>query len=273
MVGAPLLALDRLSVTVPGSRGRAKTILHDTSLSIHAGEVVAIVGPSGGGKSTLLKAILGLVRFTNGSLSYEGAHASRPLDTVHKRLRAGAEAVFQNPLGALNPHTTLRTAIEEPLRARGIAKAERRTQAEAVATRMGLQTDTLDRRPQAVSLGQAQRACIARAVAAKPKMLVLDEPLSALDALVAADVAALLSEVIAETAPTVLLVSHDMRLVRKLATRVIVIEDGAVVEDAATQDLLSAPQSAVAQDLVASDIRRRAAFSQAGVSQAQKVQA
>lgn len=270
MVSTPLLTLDELSVTVPASGGRHRTILHNTSLSIDAGEVVAIVGPSGGGKSTLLKAILGLIPFTGGALNYEGVPTARSLDPVHQRLRAGTEAVFQNPLGALNPHATLRTAIEEPLRARRFRRAERRAQAEAIATRMGMKTETLDRKPNAVSLGQAQRACIARAIAPKPDILVLDEPLSALDALVAADVATLLAEVIADTQPTVLFVSHDMRLVRRLATRVIVIDAGRVVEDAVAAKILSAPQSAAARELVDCDAGRRAAFARAGVLQARK---
>ncbi|MEO0819878.1 MAG: ATP-binding cassette domain-containing protein [Pseudomonadota bacterium] len=262
-MSAPLLVLDTLSVAVRAPDGRARRILEGASLSVAPGEVVAIVGPSGGGKSTLLKAVLGLTRFTGGAMAFEAAPIRRPLDAAHRRLRAAAEAVFQNPLGALNPHASLRAAIEEPLRARGVPRAERARRAEAVAARMGLDTETLDRRPGAASLGQAQRACIARALAPRPALLTLDEPLSALDALVAAEVAALLTEVIAETRPTVLFVSHDMRLVRRLATRVVVIEAGRIVEDAPAERVLAAPQSDAARALVDCDSRRRAAFAAA----------
>ncbi|MEL6196782.1 MAG: ATP-binding cassette domain-containing protein [Pseudomonadota bacterium] len=262
-MSAPLLALDGLSVAVRAPDGSARRILRDATLEISQGEVVGIVGPSGGGKSTLLKAVLGLTRFTSGEMVFAGRAIHRPLDAAHRRLRAAAEAVFQNPLGALNPHASLRTAIEEPLRARAMARTERASRAEMVAARMGLDAEILDRRPAAVSLGQAQRVCIARALAPRPELLVLDEPLSALDALVAAEVAALLAEVIAETRPTVLFVSHDMRLVRRLATRVVVIEAGRIVEDAPAARLLSAPQSDAARALVDCDARRRAAFAAA----------
>ncbi|MEM7530084.1 MAG: ATP-binding cassette domain-containing protein [Pseudomonadota bacterium] len=263
MVSPPLLSLHNLSAAVHAPDGRRRSILCDATVEIMQGEVVAIIGPSGGGKSTLLKAVLGLIRFTGGSMVFEGHPIHRPLDGAHQRLRAAAEAVFQNPLGALNPHARLRSAIEEPLRARGIARIERASRAETVAARMGLDAEILDRRPAAVSLGQAQRVCIARALAPRPDLLVLDEPLSALDALVAAEVVALLTEVIAEACPTVLFVSHDMRLVRRLATRVVVIDEGRIVEDAPAAQLLSAPQSGAARALVECDARRRAAFAAA----------
>ena len=263
MVTAPLLALDGLGVVVRTVTGRRTAILRGASLDVAEGEVVAIVGPSGGGKSTLLKAILGLVPFTEGALSFRGDAIKRPLDATHRRLRAAAEAVFQNPLSALNPYGSLRATIAEPLRARRVAPTDRDALVERTAKRMGLTLDLLDRRPSAVSLGQAQRACIARALAPKPALLVLDEPLSALDALVAAEVAGLLTEVITETRPTVLFVSHDMRLVSRLATRVIVVEAGKIVEDASADRLLGAPESAAARALVESDRRRQAAFAAA----------
>ena len=263
MVATPLLSLDRLGVSVRTPAGGRNAILSDASLDIAAGEVVAIIGPSGGGKSTLLKAILGLVHFTDGALVFEGDVVGRPLNSAHRRLRAAAEAVFQNPLAALNPYASLRATMAEPLRSRGVAPADCNAVVERTAKRMGLTLDLLDRRPAAVSLGQAQRACIARALAPKPTLLFLDEPLSALDALVAAEVAGLLTEVITETRPTVLFVSHDMRLVRRIATRVIVIEAGKIVEDAPADGMLDAPQSAVAQALVESDRRRQAAFAAA----------
>ncbi|MEM6462319.1 MAG: dipeptide/oligopeptide/nickel ABC transporter ATP-binding protein [Pseudomonadota bacterium] len=263
MVTTPLLALHDLGVTVRVAAGQRGTILRGASLEVAEGEVVAIIGPSGGGKSTLLKAILGLVPFTQGAIAFRGDPIKRPLDANHRRLRAAAEAVFQNPLAALNPNRSLRATIAEPLRARRTAPTDCNALVENTAKRMGLTPDMLDRRPSAVSLGQAQRACIARALAPEPTLLVLDEPLSALDALVAADVAGLLKEVIAERQPTVLFVSHDMRLVRRLATRVVVVEAGEIVEDALADHLLEAPKSAAARALVGSDRRRQTAFTAA----------
>lgn len=258
-----MLALKELGVAVRTATGRRTAILRGASLDVSEGEVVAIVGPSGGGKSTLLKAILGLIPFTEGTLAFKGDTVRRPLDAAHRRLRAAAEAVFQNPLAALNPHASLRATMTEPLRSLGVAPADQKALIERTAKRMGLTPDLLDRLPKAVSLGQAQRACIARALAPKPTLLVLDEPLSALDALVADEVAALLTEAIADTRPTVLFVTHDLRLVRRLATRVIVVEAGKIVEDASADRLLDAPESAAARALVDSDRRRRAAFAKA----------
>ena len=260
---APLLSIKDLGVTVRAATGRRTSILRGASLNVAEGETVAVIGPSGGGKSTLLKAILGLLPYTEGTMTFEGRAIRRPLDATHLRLRTTAEAVFQNPLAALNPYVSLRTTMVEPLRSNGVAPADRDALIEETAERMGLPSDLLDRRPAAVSLGQAQRACIARALAPRPALLFLDEPLSALDALVAAEVATLLTEVIRDTRPTVLFVSHDMRLVRRLATRVIVIEAGEVVEDAPVERLLDVPESSAARAIVESDRHRQAAFAAA----------
>lgn len=257
--GTAEIVLDRLCVTVAANGGR-RTILSEASLSVPRGDVVAVVGPSGGGKSTLLKAILGLVPFTAGRMVFRGDSVERPLDRTHRRLRREAEAVFQNPAAALNPHRKLRCTLEEPLAAAGIPAVRRRHVAEETARRMGLSPDILDRRPSAVSLGQAQRGAIARALAARPSLLFLDEPLSALDAVVAHDVANLLAETIRDVNPTVLMVSHDLRIVRQMATRVLVVEAGRIVEDAPTATFLAEPSSEAGHALVASDQRRRAIF-------------
>ncbi|MEM8551854.1 MAG: ATP-binding cassette domain-containing protein, partial [Pseudomonadota bacterium] len=241
-----------------------KAILTVAELSIARGDVVAVVGPSGGGKSTLLKAILGLVPFTEGKLVFRGAAIVRPLDRMHRKLRREAEAVFQNPVAALNRHRPLRHTIEEPLAASGMAAGPRRRLAEHTAARMGLANDVLDRLPLAVSVGQAQRAAIARALAPRPSLLFLDEPLSALDAVIAHDVAHLLAQTIQTVRPTVLMVSHDLKIVRQEATRVLVVEDGLIVEDAPTEAFLATPQSSAGRALVESDRRRRAVFEAAG---------
>lgn len=266
MVASSLLKVEQLGVTLRDTDGRQIPILQDISLEIAEGEVIAIIGPSGGGKSTLLKAILGIVPFSTGSISYKDDIIRQSLDKAHQRLRAVVEAVFQNPVAALNPYASLRTTMTEPLRRQKLKPADRDELINVIAEQVGLTPSLLDRRPDTVSLGQAQRACIARAIAPKPDFLILDEPLSALDALVAAEVANLLSEVIIKTRPTTLFVSHDMRLVRRLATRVVVIESGKIVEDAPICRLLKTPQSGAAQALVESDRRRRVTFSKAGQS-------
>lgn len=263
MVTPPILSLHRLDVEVRTATGKRRSILGDASLDIAEGESVAVIGPSGGGKSTLLKAVLGLVPFAQGRMVFRGSTIRRPLDATHRRLRAAAEAVFQNPLTALNPHASLRASMSEPLRALGVASNDRDALLDRTASRMGLTSELLNRRPAAVSLGQAQRACIARALAPAPSLLFLDEPLSALDALVATEVANLLTEAIRETQSTVVFVSHDMRLVRRLATRVIVVETGAIVEDAPVERLLGNPESQAAREIVESDRRRQYALAAA----------
>lgn len=264
MAHAHEIVLDRLSVRV--TTGGPRTILADASLTVAPRDVVAIIGPSGGGKSTLLKAILGLVPFTSGGITFRGTAVTRPLDRTHRRLRAAAEAVFQNPVAALNPHRTLRHTMAEPLVAAGMKRPARHHRVETMAARMGLAADVLDRRPRAVSVGQAQRAAIARALAPGPSLLFLDEPLSALDAVVAHNVSDLLAETIREVRPTVLMVSHDLRTVRQMANRVIVVEAGQIVEDAPTTRFMEAPVSEAGRALVASDRNRRAVFEAASTA-------
>ncbi|MEM6848139.1 MAG: ATP-binding cassette domain-containing protein [Pseudomonadota bacterium] len=261
----PEIKLDNLSVDVTAGR-QQRRILACANLSVSKGDVVAIIGPSGGGKSTLLKAILGLVPFTEGALTFRGTSATRPLDRVHRTLRHQAEAVFQNPVTALNPHRPLRHTVEEPLAARGMKAAARRQLAEKTAAQMGLPSAVLDRRPHAVSVGQAQRAAIARALAPRPQLLFLDEPLSALDAIIAHDVANLLAEITHEVRPTVMMVSHDLKIVRRFANRVVVVDAGRIVEDASAADFLAAPASQAGQALVQSDQRRRAVFAAAAAA-------
>ncbi len=153
MATFPLLALNGLGFTVWTATGRRTEILNGISLGIANGEVVAITGPSRGGKSTLLRAILGLVRFTEGALEFTGNAISRPLDLTHRRLRAVTEAVFHDPVAALSPHARLRSTIAEPLKAQGVTSLHCDALVEKMAMRMGLTPALLDRRPEAVSVG------------------------------------------------------------------------------------------------------------------------
>ena len=254
----PLLAVDDLSVAVSGP-GRRPTVLVDgATFAVGSGEVFCIVGPSGSGKSTLMKAILGLCRFTSGVVRFDGQTAARPLDGTHMRLRRAAQAVFQNPVAALNPHDTLLDAIAEPLAPRGVAVAERRQRAIDLAGRMGLSADILARRPHQVSVGQCQRACLARALTTEPRLLFLDEPLSALDAVVQRQVADLLARVHRDTDATLVVISHDLRLVRRLGTRVAVVDRGRIVECEDVDRFFGEPRHPQSQALVESFNRREA---------------
>lgn len=254
----PLLQVSQLSVAVPGRGRRPPLLLTEADFTLAAGETLAVVGPSGGGKSTLLKAILGLLPFTTGTMRYRGELITRPLDAAHRRLRRAAQPVFQNPLAALNPYATLREAIAEPLLACGIKATQRRERALTLAASMGLNEKVLSRRPHQVSLGQCQRACIARACITDPELLLLDEPLSALDAVVQRQVAQLLITLRQRSRASMILVSHDLRIVRYLADRVALIDAGRVLELAPVARFFAAPQHPQAQALVASEARRAA---------------
>ncbi len=253
-----LLQVSQLSVAVPGRGRRCSLLLTDADFTLAVGETLAVVGPSGGGKSTLLKAILGLLPFTAGAMHYRGERITRPLDAAHRRLRRAAQPVFQNPLAALNPYATLHDAIAEPLLAFGITAPQRRERTLALAASMGLDQQVLSRRPHQVSLGQCQRACIARACITDPELLLLDEPLSALDAVVQRQVAELLIRLRQRSQASMILVSHDLRIVRHLADRVALIDAGRVLELAPVERFFAAPQHPQAQALVACEARRAA---------------
>ncbi len=233
-------------------------LVDGATFSIRSGDVLCIVGPSGGGKSTLIKAVLGLSRFTSGKLSFDGQTVTRPLDRAHRRLRRAAQAVFQNPVAALNPHMSVLDGIAEPLAARGMPASEWRARCVDLAGRMGLPAEILSRRPSQISVGQCQRACLARALTTEPRLLFLDEPLSALDAIVQKQVADLLERIHRETAATLVLVSHDLRLVRRLGTQVAVVDKGRIVELCDVDRFFTTPHHPEARRLVESFHSREA---------------
>lgn len=271
----PLLEVDGLCVAAPGSGRRAAMLVQRVTFSVAPGDVFCIVGPSGGGKSSLMKAVLGLYRFRSGVLRFDGQAVGRPLDAAHRRLRHASQAVFQNPVAALNPYTSLLAGIAEPLSARGVAKAERLRRAAELAGRMGLSADVLSRRPGDVSVGQCQRACLARALSTDPQLLFLDEPLSALDAIAQRQVADLLAGVRRETAVTMILISHDLRLVRRLGTQVAVVDGGQIVELASADRFFAKPVHGQARALVESyhgrEARRAALMRDTSTSPARAV--
>ncbi|WP_134680385.1 ABC transporter ATP-binding protein [Paracoccus ravus] len=224
-------------------------ILHGVSLDLQQGESLGILGESGSGKSTILRLMLGLTRPGSGVVTADGS----PLDTrsrarmqAHRRF---AQPVFQDPYTSLDPRMKVRRILIEPhaaLDLPGDAGAEAARVLEAVS----LPADSLERYPRAFSGGQRQRIAIARALIARPRVLLADEPVSALDLATKVRVIELLTELSREI--TLVLVSHDIAIVAALCPRMIVLQQGRIVEAGKTAEILRAPQHPYTQRLLAS---------------------
>nr|WP_084673995.1 dipeptide ABC transporter ATP-binding protein [Methylobacterium sp. WSM2598] len=256
---SPAVEVRGLAKTYPArgglfARGRpAVTALGGVSFRVAPGETLGIVGESGCGKSTLARCLVGLVRPSAGSIVIEG----RPLPDL---VRAGPRVlgrtiqyVFQDPVSALNPRRTIRQALAAPLRfLAGLDAAERPPRLAALMDSVGLEPAHLDRYPHELSGGQAQRVAIARALAAGARIVVLDEPVAALDLAVQAKVLRLLADLRARHGLTAVLISHDLAVVEALADRVLVMEGGAVVEEGTPEAVFGAPRHPYTRRLVAS---------------------
>jgi oligopeptide/dipeptide ABC transporter ATP-binding protein len=231
----------RKSFTRERSQGGMDRVIDQISLRIHRGEIVGLVGESGSGKSTLGRMILGLVPPTEGWVRYDGVDIWSLSAAARCSMRAKAQMVFQDPLGALNPRRTIAENIELPLINFGWPGRERRRRVEDVLLQVGLNPAHTGRFPHQFSGGQCQRAVIARAIALKPEFLFLDEPVSALDVSVQAQILNLLADLRRSAHLTYLFVSHDLRVVRHLCDRTAVLYHGQLVELAASQDIYDRP--------------------------------
>lgn len=232
--------------------GAVVAALNEVDLSIAAGETLALVGASGSGKSTLARAILRLIEIDAGSIVFDGVDLARLHGSALRALRARLQIVFQDPHAAFNPRATVERVISEPLRIHAVApRAGRSKLVASLLERVGLPTALMTRNVHDISGGQRQRVAIARAIASGPRLIVLDEAVSALDVSVRAQILALLAELQREQGIAYLFVSHDLAVVRQIADRVAVMEDGRIVETGRAADLIAAPQSAAAKALVA----------------------
>ncbi|GAA1529936.1 peptide/nickel transport system ATP-binding protein [Microbacterium ginsengiterrae] len=232
-------------------RARTQTALQPTDLDIDAGESIGIIGESGSGKSTLIRLLLGLDRPTSGSVRIDG----RDVDpTASARslhwLRRATGLVFQDPYASLDPRMSAGQIIAEPLRALGI-DGDRRARVREVLAQVGLDPEMADRYPHEFSGGQRQRVAIARAIVHRPRILVGDEPLSALDVTVRAQILGVLTDLLETEDLTLVLVSHDIGVVQNLCDTVAVMKDGAIVERGSTKDVLLRPQQDYTRRLLA----------------------
>jgi peptide/nickel transport system ATP-binding protein len=235
-----VLDLIDVEVTYERSDGSPVRAVAGVSLSVDAGEIVGLVGETGCGKSSLARAACGLLPVSAGAVQFEG----RPVRPVRQRERAaediGLQMVFQNPYGSLNPRRRVGDQIADGLRRARPAAGPAPT-VDGLLSRVGLDPDTARRFPYQLSGGQRQRIALARALAARPSVIVLDEPLSALDVSVQAQVANLLRELARDLGVGMLLISHDLAIVRQIAARTAVMYLGRVVETAPTAGLWSEP--------------------------------
>ncbi len=231
-------------------RGPSFRVVDSVSFILRQGECLALVGPSGCGKTTLARVLVGLDTATSGALRFEG-QSYRGAD-LPAELRRDLSLVFQDPFGSFDPRLTVGQSVGEPLRLeRGLDAAARRKRVETAVLAVGLDTAMLDRYPHEFSGGQRQRLAIARALVTRPKLVVLDEPVSALDVSVRGEVLALLARLRAEHGLTYVLISHDLDMVRTMADRVLVMEAGRIVEEGDPDEIFAAPQHRLTQDLVA----------------------
>lgn len=242
-----LLALD--SVTFRYRRA-PEPALRDVSLTVEPGSSLGIVGESGSGKSTALNLLLGLTTPEGGRVLFEG----EPLRgrEVVRRLRHAVQPVFQDPYASLDPRMRIDRIVAEPLVSLGIERdaAARRARVASVLAEVGLDGDTLTRYPHEFSGGQRQRIAIARALVTDPRVLIADEPVSALDVTTRIDVIELLARLQAERGLSVVMVSHDMSIVAALCERVLVLKDGVAVETGDTLRVLTDPHEPYTRQLI-----------------------
>lgn len=229
---APLLDIRGLRVAYPtrGFRRPPVEILHGVSLDVRPGETVGLVGESGSGKSTLGRAVLGLAPVTGGTIALDGediAHASR---ARRRALAKDLQVIFQDPYSSLSPSLTVGDTLSEPLRARGVGAKDASRTVRDLLDLVHLPADTARRLPREFSGGQRQRVAIARALALAPRLIVCDEPVSALDLTTQARILDLLLEVQQRTGVAYLFVSHDLNVVRVLCHRIAVMRAGEIVE-------------------------------------------
>lgn len=223
------------------------------SLSLRAGETLGIVGESGSGKTTLGRAILRRVEPVRGRIWFDGVELSALGGEELRRARRKFQCVFQDPFGSLNPRRRVGTAIAEPLVAHGIVDSvdDARDRVADLLRMVGLPTDAIDLFPQSFSGGQLQRISIARALAVRPALIVADEPVSALDVSIQAQVTNLLQDLQEEMGVAYVFISHDIAVVRRVATTVAVMYAGQVVECGPAQQVLTEPEHPYTQALVA----------------------
>ncbi|SEB89257.1 ABC transporter ATP-binding protein [Streptomyces sp. TLI_105] len=240
----PLLRVRDLTMTFPGRRGRSAPIraVDGVGFDLAAGETLGLVGESGCGKSTTGRAIVRLLEPTAGSVSYDGRDISHLSQRQLKPLRRDIQMVFQDPHSSLNPRQTVARIISDPLLVQGSSAAEARKRAVELMELVGLIPEHIDRYPHEFSGGQAQRIGIARALATSPRLVIADEPVSALDVSVQAQIVNLMERLQRELGLAYLFIAHDLSVVKRVCDRVAVMYLGRIVEIGDKERVYGAPE-------------------------------
>ena len=250
-MSASLLEVTDLVVEYPGKGFRAEPFraLKGVSLDIKPGETVGLVGESGSGKTTLGRAALGLAPVTAGTIRFDGQDISHLSRRERRALSSQIQVVFQDPYSSLNPSMTVEQILTEPLTVAGVGSAEAKTRVRDLLDQVGLPADARSRLPREFSGGQRQRVAIARALALSPRLIVCDEPVSALDLSTQARVLDLFIEIQERTGVAYLFVTHDLAVVRHVSHRVAVMYRGEIVESGDGDQVTSRPQHPYTQRL------------------------
>jgi peptide/nickel transport system ATP-binding protein len=253
------LAATHITVTFPRRGAGTFKALDDVSLAIPPGGAVGLIGESGSGKSTLVRVLMGLLKPDAGEVLLDGRPTVSPTEVANLRTRI--QMIFQDATGALNPRQTVFDALAEALTVIRRVRERRSALADRVAAlldQVGLSTDIASRYPRALSGGQCQRVCIARALAVEPAILIADEPVSALDVSVQARILNLLGDLRRQRGLSLLLVAHDLAVVGAVCDTAIVLQAGRIVEAGAPADLFNRPTHPYTRRLIAAvpDVER-----------------
>ncbi len=252
----PLIELDAVDV-VYRRHGRSFHALHQVSLQLAPGERLGLVGGSGSGKTTILRTLLGLIPPAAGQVRFMGERIDHLPDRQLGHFRSRVSLVSQDPNASLNPRMKLRHIISEPLRSpwlRSRVTGDIDAAVVEAMTNVGLDAQLRDRYPHELSGGQRQRVAIARALMSSPEVLIADEPVSALDVTVRAHILALLRRAVRERGLAMVFVSHDLVVVRQLCQRVVVLDQGTVVEQGPTAEVFDNPQQPYTRRLLAASL-------------------
>lgn len=244
-----LLEVRELSVSYPTSRffrARERPTVHDVSFTIRPGETFGLVGESGSGKSTIARTIARLTAVSSGRLLFEG----RDITRARPGVETGIQMVFQDPAGSLDPHLSVVQSVQDALRRTVSDRRRRADRAAGLLVHAGLDERFHRRRPHALSGGQKQRAAIARALATEPRLLIADEPVSALDVVVQAQILDLLLDLQERDGLAILLISHDLTVVHHMADDIGVMTGGRIVEIGRADDVVQRPQHQYTQELL-----------------------
>ncbi len=254
----PLLKVENLKVYFPLKKNnffKKKYFfkaVDDVSFAVHQGEILGIVGESGCGKTTLSRAILSLIKVTEGKILLNDQDITRMNRHSLRRMRKDLQIVFQDPYGSLNPRMTIGNAILEPLNVHGLYEnnKEKREKVIELLEKVNLQPDHFYRYPHQFSGGQRQRICIARALATNPDFLIFDESVSALDVSVQAQILNLINDLKNELHFTAIFISHDLSVIKYISDRLLVMHQGKIVEEGLTEKIYNYPQQTYTKQLL-----------------------